>query len=453
MSDQESTVKLPRPGEAAWLRRADRLARRVNAGWCLDQLALSLPVAAVLATAGVLYLRAISVADWWIYLVASAPILIAVSISVWRARERFIDRDQALVRLESSLNLDTALSSAAQGVGQWPDPMAQVESVLRWRIGRSFVPPMICLCLVVTALLWPLPQNLLASQAPAPKPRNVQALETVLRELKKEPLVAQEDLATLDRDLGKLGKDRGALYKPSTLEAADHLAKRTAEALSNLAKSSASASRALQGAVDPNKGAKARAEQAEKLEEAIKKMADGAMKADPKLRDALKDAAAKAMQDLDPAAAQQLQEMLQQNQQKFEELMEQLAPDLMPGMGQGQQGEGEAPGEGQGEGEPGDGEPGKGGPEHGDAPPAPLRFHGNDRGVEGGKLQGLAPNSNAGALPGELLELRAVRPPDPDDPNAVQSAGKPTTEAGGGARLWQENLDPDEQRFLGEFYR
>ena len=426
-----------------WLRRADGLARRVNFGWCFDQLALAVPLAGVLATAAVLFSRAAGLADLWVYAFAIVPLVVAGVISWRRAKRHFIGQREALVRLESSLDLDSALSSASQGIGRWPELAPLDQPVLRWRWGRSFVPLILCLALVVTAMLWPLPQSVLAGNRSAPKPRNVQALEKVLEKLREEPLVAQEDLATLERDLGKLGKNPGALYKPSNLEAADHLAKRTAEALSNLADSSATASRALQGALDPNKGAKARAEQAEKLEEAIKKMANGAMKADPKLRDALKDAAGKAMKDLDPGAAQQLQDMLKENQEKFEEMLNDLAPDLMPGMG-------DQPGEG--EPDP-DGPPGGDGPDDGDAPPTPLRFHGNERGVEGGKLESLAPNPEAAAIPGELLELRAVKPPDPDAPAGAEAAGRPSTEAGGGARLWQENLDPDEQRFLGEFYK
>ena len=426
----------------AWLKRADSLARRVNAGWWFDQVTLALPIAAVIATAAVLYLRAGAVSDGWCYAAGAVPLCGALLYAWQQARGRFIDRRQALVRLDSALHLDSALSSAAQGVGSWPAIEVADQPVLRWRWGRSFLPPMACLTLVGAAVLWPLPPALIASYSPPPKPRNVQALEQILEQLKEESLIDQEDLATLDRELGKLGKDRESLYNPSTLEAADHLAKRTSEALSNLAKASASASRSLQRALDPNKAGKDRAAQAEDLEEALEKLANGAMKADPKLREALKDAAANAMQDLDPEAAQQLQELLEQNQQKFQEMLDQLGPEQLPGQGQGMPGEAE--------GDPN--QPGKGGPEHADAPPAPLRYHGADRGVEGGKLERLAPNPGA-ATPGELLELRAVKPPDPDGPYAPESAGKPSTEGGGGARLWQENLDPDEQRFLGEFYR
>ncbi|MFT5107149.1 MAG: hypothetical protein ACI9UA_002778 [Pseudoalteromonas tetraodonis] len=443
MPDQRTLAFTPSQGGADWLRRADALARRVNFGWWFDQLALALPIAAVLSMAGVLYLRTLDLAAVWVWAMAIAPVLVAAGFSFWRARTRFIGRRQALVRLDSSLGLDSALSSASQGVGNWPAMEPAARLVLRWRWERSFLPPLVSLVLVAVAALWPLPTALLASHSPAPNPRNVEALEKILEQLKEEPLVEQEDVATLDRELGKLGKDTESLYNPSTLEAADHLAKRTSEALSNLAKASASASRALQGALDPNKSAKDRAAQAEQMEEAIKKMANGALKADPQLREALKDAAANAMQELDPEAAQQLQDMLEQNQQQFEEMLNELAPDLMPGMGDGQ--EPGDPGENQ--------QPGDGGAEHGEAPPSPLRFHGADRGVEGAKLEPLAPNDGTASSPGELLELRAVKPPDPDGPTSVESAGEPSTEAGGGARLWQENLDPDEQRFLGEFYR
>lgn len=444
MPEQDTPATTQSAAGSPWLQRADSLARRVNAGWWFDQITLALPIAAVLATAAALYLRVIGAPLAWMYTVAILPIVAAVFYAWMRSRGHFINRQQALVRLESALHLDTALSSAAQGVGRWPAISPENRPVLRWRWQRSFLPPFVCLALVGAAILWPLPPALIAGNAPPPKPRNVQALEKVLERLKEEELIAQEDLATLDRELGKLGKDSKSLYNPSTLEAADHLASRTSEALSNLANASATASRSLQGALDPNKGAKQRAAQAEELEEAIKRMANGAMKADPKLREALKDAAAKAMQDLDPEAAQQLQDLLDQNQQKFEEMLDQLAPDQVPGDGQGQPGEGEGEQEGD--------RPGQGGPEHGEAPPAALRFHGAERGVEGGKLEGLAPNPGASA-PGELLELRAVKPPDPDGPVAPESAGEPSTEGGGGARLWQENLDPDEQRFLGEFYR
>ena len=430
----------------AWLKRADSLVRRVNAGWWFDQVTLALPIAATLAIAGVLYLRATAAPDGWCYAAAAVPLGGSLLYAWLRARGRFIDRRQALVRLDSSLHLDSALSSAAQGVGNWPAIDPADQAVLRWRWARSFLPPLACLVLVGVAVLWPLPPSLIASHAPPPKPANVQALEKILQQLQEEPLIDQQDLATLDRELGKLGNDRDSLYNPSTLEAADHLAKRTSEALSNLARASASASRSLQGALDPNKAGIDRAAQAENLEEALEKLANGAMKADQQLREALKDAAANSMRDLSPEAAQQLQDLLDENQQKFQEMLERLGPGQFPGPGDGMPG---GPGE-EGNGDPQ--RPGTGGAEHGEAPPAPLGFHEAERGVEGGRLEGLAPNPNP-AAPGELLELRAVKPPDPDGALAPESAGKPSTEGGGGARLWQENLDPDEQRFLGEFYR
>ena len=446
MLDQDQPTNPNCPTATDWDRVADSLARRVNWGWCIDRLVLALPIAAAVGTALVLYLRALGLAGAWIGLAAALPIVLALIYSWLRARRRFVGRRQALVRLESALQLDSALSSAAQGVASWPPLPAAARAVLRWRWERSFLPPACSVLLVAAALLWPLQPEMLARNSRAPRPRNLEALEKVLEQLKQAPLIAQEDLSTLDREIGRLKNAPGSLYNPSTLEAADHLAKRSAEALANLAKWSAAASRALQAAIDPQAGGKVRAKQADELEAAIAKMTSGAMKADPAMRDALKQAADNGMQGLDEASAKSLQELLEQNQQKFQELMEQLAPNLLGGAGGEPQGAGEGDPEGDGD------RPGAGSAQHGDAPPAPLRFHRADRGFEGGKLEGLAPNPVA-AAPGDLLELRAVTPPDPDAPAGPENAGSPSREGGGGARLWQENLDPDEQRFLGEFYR
>ncbi len=183
---------------------------------------------------------------------------------------------------------------------------------------------------------------------------------------------------------------------------------------------------------------------AEELEAAVRQMANAAMQAPPRLREVLKDVAGHRLQELDPAAAEQLQAMLDHNQQQFQKMLEQLAPGQFPGTGRpGDAGNGE-PGEG--------GQLGSGGQEHGAAPPSPLQFHGDERAVDGGKLEGLSPSAST-SPPGELLELRAVRPPDPGASQGIESAGNVRHESGGGARLWKENLDPDEQRFLGEFYR
>jgi len=438
---------------SAWLKRADRLARRVNLAWWTDQLGLVLPIAAVASTACVLLLRAYEVN--WLVIAACAflPVVGACVFAWWKSRGKFINRSQALVRIESALSLDTSLSTASRGVGRWPALPKEETTILHWRWGRSFLPPIFSVLLVAAALLWPLPANLMAGNAGPPKPRNLQALERVMEQLKDQEMVDPEDLAALERELEKLGKDPDSLYKPSTLEAADHLARRTSEALSNLAQASASAGQALRGKPGAKQAGEDRAAQAEELEKAMKRMADGAMKANPKLRDKLKEAAKQAMKELDPEAAKDLEKMLKENQKKFEDMLNDLGEMPMPGEGEpGEPGQGDQPGDQPAPGEEGDGNPlGRGGDEHGDAPPSPLSFSLEARKeTDGGKLQPLAPNGDE-ALAGELLELRAVQPPAPEGEAKTEGAGT-GAEAGGGSQIWRENLTPEEQRLLGKFY-
>ncbi len=121
MLDPDPPAPPTSPAATAWLSRAQALARRVNLGWCVDQLVVALPVTAAVATALVLYLRMAGIAAGWVFLTAVLALLGAAIYAWQRAKNRFIDRRQALVRLESALHLDAALSSASQGIGSWPE--------------------------------------------------------------------------------------------------------------------------------------------------------------------------------------------------------------------------------------------------------------------------------------------------------------------------------------------
>ena len=153
--------------DSQWQILASRLAWRINLGWFLEMWALPAVITAVVGGGGILALRAthqvIPGYLWIIYSVA----FIGAGVLAWRrASPRFIDSQDALVRLEASLGLNNSLSTALAGRGHWPEPPADSPKILQWKIQRVLGPFLLGLVLILVGILMPV------SPAHAPSPEN-----------------------------------------------------------------------------------------------------------------------------------------------------------------------------------------------------------------------------------------------------------------------------------------
>ena len=117
---------------AAWQRLAARTARKVNFGWLLEKLLPLMIGGAVLAFALIFWLRSTGEALGWqqVWPWAVGTGAVAGLVAWISARQQFVTRQQALVRLESQLHLNNALTAASAGLTAWPAVPAQIAILL-----------------------------------------------------------------------------------------------------------------------------------------------------------------------------------------------------------------------------------------------------------------------------------------------------------------------------------
>jgi hypothetical protein len=117
-----------------WMQQAMRLSRRINLAWFLDGFAGPLLIAAVIGSVLVLGVRRELPELHSAILGGSlaALFLIMGLIIFIRARKRFESPDQALVRIEASQKMNSALSAASAGILPWPERPKNLSESVTW---------------------------------------------------------------------------------------------------------------------------------------------------------------------------------------------------------------------------------------------------------------------------------------------------------------------------------
>ena len=178
--------------QAFWLQRARREALRFNLGWWLQ---LFLPWVfglGILSSVGILALRTANQGIWGLAIAAALAAFAGMLSALLVARGRFLSPSEALVRLDADLRLHNRLSSAAQGVGDWPSPQSHASLALRWDWASLLRPPLIAIALVLAATVVPLPESRSKSVAAAAEPPSWQAVQVRLDALKKIEIVQRK---------------------------------------------------------------------------------------------------------------------------------------------------------------------------------------------------------------------------------------------------------------------
>ena len=103
-----------------WLRRARREALRFNLGWWVQMFLPWIIAAGVIAAIAVLALRSANQQAAPAALAAAGIILLGTIAALIIARKKFLTRGEALTRLDADLSLKNRLTSAAEGIGEWP---------------------------------------------------------------------------------------------------------------------------------------------------------------------------------------------------------------------------------------------------------------------------------------------------------------------------------------------
>lgn len=232
--------------QAYWRQKARMVALRWNfAAWLNLFLRFALAMSFVMMCALLVLRRAggSTPVAWWIY---SGAMLLGAIACLLLARKRFCSRRDALVRLDSTLKLNNRLTSAADGVGDWPQEASATPDGLRWRWGRVLAPPLASFSALFFAAIVPITPEKANDMHHKEEPLAWTHVEAQLETLKKQDIVNQESILTLEQQVEQLRKQSPEdWYSHSSLEASDNLQAKANEAIRALKRDMESVSNTL----------------------------------------------------------------------------------------------------------------------------------------------------------------------------------------------------------------
>lgn len=300
--------------DPAWESEIRGLRVRLCAGAVLERLPAWAVGSAVVATTAVLLGRTqgwagLDVAAWsWL-----GVALVGAAVQAWRGG--WPTRRGALVRLEESLGLGSALSAADEGLAPWPPSKRDgAPSVVAFVWKPILLMPALGTALVAAAAVWPLPAHK-ATAAASAKPPSLEALEKLAGDLKTEAWVEPESAEKLEKSVEELAAATpDGWYSHGGLEAADALLEQAGLSLAQTSEALESGALAMAKLGEPpaSPGDESMLEAANKLSAALSAMEPSSLPANEALRRALKDAAI-SPRSIDPETAKRLSEAMKRN--------------------------------------------------------------------------------------------------------------------------------------------
>jgi len=298
------------------MREARRLKRRANlARW----LGASLPIMTwTLAGAAVVALawRLSGGSSLAIFSIFGGAIVLPLVVGwLMAGRSRFSVTDM-LWQMDVDLGLDARLSSAANGVGEWPAP-APVDSVaLRWRM-EPFIRPLALPCIAcLLSFYLPLPAPVGRSpSAPIAEPSAWSSLDESLAAVEREKIAAPESIDAFRSALEELrSKPQSEWFDEGSLEATDRLKAGFNGGLERIGQNLAAAQAALTASrgLDPEAFAGARNELDRRFSEAGSGLASGSLALSPEGLRQLKAIDPQSVRKLSKAEWREARERMEQ---------------------------------------------------------------------------------------------------------------------------------------------
>lgn len=236
--------------EAYWMTRARRLVFFVNVVAWLERF---LPVFIGLnlfASCLVIYLRGqridVQIILWGILV---CLVVIAFGIFVWICK-RGLSLFSALLRIETAMGLNNALTTAYQGRINWPNSEKVPGRLYRLHLQRSAWASVLSAILLVVALLIPIghEQQSPLAENPLPSPA-LSEVEEWIEQISEESFVEEAALEELQQAVEDMkSRPESEWYTAGALEAADRLNEEVSQALSTLAHELHVSNALLQGA-------------------------------------------------------------------------------------------------------------------------------------------------------------------------------------------------------------
>lgn len=448
--------------EHQWHQRAGRLARKINFAWWLQYAANPIWISSLLISIFILWARrAQAIPPTTIFISILLALLFAIGITAWwRARRHFETIQQAMVRLEAALSLDSQLSAALAGIRTWPDAPKKVDSPLHWQYRRAIAPPIAAIVLVALATVIPLSESQMSPTKPD-EPQAWSRTEAELDQWEQSETISPESITEIREKIADLrAQNPQDWFSHASMEATDHLRQEFKTDARSLAQEMKQAARSLETLrQNATLNEKERARTAEEFAQAVEAMQKGGMKPNSQLMEQMKKLDPQQLQQLTPEQQKQLQKQLQQSAQQLDQstqgkgegtdewLDELLADGSHPNdqPGQGQEG-----GQGEGEGE-GKGRNGKGGVSRGPGHD-PNLFGKSSRNFESKNDQAVRSQDLSRASLGDLIELQNDSHAPDTSATTLRQGGSVSDAGKGGDRVWRESLAPNEQKTLKKFF-
>lgn len=210
--------------QAFWLGRARREAFRFNLGWWLQLFLPWLFGLGLLGSVGMLVLRTANQGVLGLAITTLGFATAGMVLAFLFARKRFLSPSEALVRLDADLSLHNRLSSAVQGIGEWPSPQPSARLALRWDWASVLKPPLIAMALVGASVLVPLPESKSKPVGATARPPSWDSMQLRLDALKDSEIAQAEAIDSLQKSLDALRKQSAEQwYRHESLEASDQL--------------------------------------------------------------------------------------------------------------------------------------------------------------------------------------------------------------------------------------
>jgi hypothetical protein len=435
-----------------WMQQAAKLSRRINLAWFLDGFAGPLLIAAVTGSVLVLGIRrefpelhpAISGGS------LAGIFLVLGLIVLKRASRRFESPAQALVRIEASQGMNSALSAASAGIVPWPERPKNLSESLNWHLPKTLAPPAVALIFLAIGMLVPMKIKSVDGSQAARQPQAWSELDSQLEQLGEDAMVDEKYLEDMKERLDQLrAQEEEQWFSHASLEATDSLKEAHQSSIEDLQQDLAQAADAIKELTKASQELNSEQKQklAEKFEDAMQGIQNGAMKPNQELLDQLSKLDPKELGNLNPEQLRQLKENMENLQESLKEGCEGQGEDWADQL-LGENGEGEC----QGEGEDGDGNgPGNGGINRGPGHDPNILKNPKDA-LDVGDLAALEAKDLSRALPGDLLQLQDGKH-SVDQKASTLSSGGQAAKGAGGDRVWKESLNPDEQRALKNYFK
>ena len=437
---------------SAWLRQACHTRRKVNTGWWLARAMPLLVMGGVLGFIMIFVLRSRGMELAWSHVwpwVASG--FVALMLASWLlARRQFVSTSQAMVRLESELQLHNALTTAAAGHGVWPALVSTIDDGWRWRwqaVGGPFVAFVGSLAL---AIWLPVAQDVEA-KGPTVEPQAWAQMEDWLEKLKEEQIVTEEEK---EEQLAKISDLRDQppekWFSHESLNAGDTLKEQLQREIKQLAQNLSTAERSLNALKNyaDQLSVEAKEQLLKDFDQALADMKSSALELDPKLLKSIAGIDPKNLKSLSKEQMKQLGESMKKKAGACNGMCKN--PGFL-GDGEGEDDElaaamGQLKKQGQGEG------PGKGAITRGPGT-APLTLSDEENDFGTNKNEAVSNTDLSRAQVGDMLALQNGKHDVDKTAKGPQAAGTVQNAGQGGELVWRVSLTPEEKAVLKRVFR